>query len=73
MDTPSRLLVQGTSGDDLLVAPAQPTRLVGGAGNDILIDSPGSDAFYPGAGANRLYGGLGNDYYMNQYSGGSQE
>ena len=73
MDTPSRLLVQGTSGNDLLVAPPQPSRLVGGAGDDILIDGPGSDAFYPGEGTNRLYGGLGNDYYMHQYSGGAHE
>ena len=71
MDTPSRLLVQGTSGDDLLVAPPQPSRLVGGAGNDILIDGPGSDAFYGNEGSNRLYGGLGNDYYMYDFGVGS--
>ncbi|WP_236207631.1 calcium-binding protein [Pseudomonas tohonis] len=73
MAAPSRLLVQGTPDDDFLVAPFQPSRLVGGAGDDILIDSPGSDSLYPGEGANRLYGGLGNDYYMGQYVGGTQE
>ena len=31
----SRLLVQGTPADDLLVAHPQPSRLVGGAGNDV--------------------------------------
>ncbi|MDD0845085.1 calcium-binding protein [Pseudomonas sp. Gutcm_11s] len=63
MAVPSRVPVPGTSGDDLLVAPAEPSRLVGGAGDDILIDSPGSDALVGGAGHNRLYGGLGSDYY----------
>ena len=50
MAAPSRLLVQGTPDDDFLVAPFQPSRLVGGAGDDILIDSPGSDSLYPGEG-----------------------
>ncbi|WP_394559884.1 calcium-binding protein [Aquipseudomonas alcaligenes] len=63
MAVPSRVTVPGTSGNDLLVAPAEPSRLVGGAGDDILIDSAGSDALVGGAGHNRLYGGLGSDYY----------
>ncbi|WP_052081072.1 calcium-binding protein [Pseudomonas sp. ML96] len=63
MAVPSRVTVPGTSANDLLVAPAEPSRLVGGAGDDILIDSAGSDALVGGAGHNRLYGGLGSDYY----------
>lgn len=59
----SRLLVQGSSSADLLVAPPEPSRLVGADGNDVLIDGPGSDSLLGGSGTNRLYGGLGDDYY----------
>lgn len=63
MTAPSRLLVQGTPGNDLLVAHPQPSRLLGDAGDDVLIDGPGSDSLIGGADHNRLYGGLGADYY----------
>jgi len=59
----SRLLINGTPGDDLLVAQPVPSRLLGGEGNDILIDGPGSDLLEGGAGNDRLYGGVGDDYY----------
>lgn len=71
MAIPSRVPVQGTVGDDLLVAPVQPARLIGGGGDDILLDGPGSDALYGNQGSNRLYGGLGNDYYLYEYGVGS--
>ncbi len=67
----SRLLINGTPGDDLLVAQPVPSRLLGGEGNDILIDGPGSDVLIGGAGNNRLYGGLGDDYYLYSYGTGS--
>lgn len=73
MAVPPRVTVQGTSGDDLLVAPAEPSRLVGGAGDDILIDSAGSDALVGGAGHNRLYGGLGSDYYTYELGGAGRD
>lgn len=73
MAVPSRVTVPGTSGDDLLVAPAEPSRLVGGAGDDILIDSAGSDALVGGAGHNRLYGGLGSDYYSYDLSAAGRD
>ena len=68
----SRLLINGTPGDDLLVAQPVPSRLLGGDGNDILIDGPGSDSLIGGAGNNRLYGGLGDDYYSYTYPGRDQ-
>lgn len=69
----SRLLVNGTPGDDLLVARPTPSRLLGGEGNDILIDGPGSDLLEGGAGNNRLYGGLGDDYYRYDINTVSRE
>lgn len=65
----SRLLINGTPGNDLLVARPEPSRLLGGDGNDVLIDGPGSDLLQGGAGNNRLYGGLGDDYYSYTYPG----
>lgn len=69
----SRLLVQGTPADDLLVAHPEPSRLVGGDGNDVLIDGPGSDSLLGGSGVNRLYGGLGDDYYTYDIYGEGQD
>ena len=67
----SRVLVNGTPGDDLLIARPEPSRLLGGDGNDILLDGPGSDLLVGGGGNNRLHGGLGDDYYRYElYAGG---
>lgn len=67
----SRVLVNGTPGDDLLIARPEPSRLLGGDGNDILLDGPGSDLLVGDGGNNRLHGGLGDDYYRYElYAGG---
>jgi Ca2+-binding RTX toxin-like protein len=74
MAAPTRVLVQGTSGNDLLVARPQPSLLQGEDGDDVLIDGPGSDSLHGGAGHNRLYGGPGSDYYTyDRYSGARDE
>lgn len=69
----SRLLINGTPGDDLLVAQPSPSRMLAGGGNDILLDGPGSDLLEGSGGINRLFGGLGNDYYRHDiYAEGRQ-
>ncbi len=74
MAAPTRVLVQGTSGNDLLVARLQPSLLQGEDGDDVLIDGPGSDSLHGGGGQNRLYGGPGSDYYTySRYSGARDE
>lgn len=53
--------LQGTSGNDILVADASNDTLVGGNGNDSLTGGLGDDILSAGNGADTLYGGLGND------------
>ncbi len=73
MAVPSRVLVPGTPGNDLLVAHPEPSRRLGGDGDDVLIDGPGSDSLVGGAGHNRLYGGLGSDYYTYDLNAGGRD
>lgn len=53
--------LQGTSGNDVLVADASNDTLVGGNGNDSLTGGLGDDILSAGNNADTLFGGLGND------------
>jgi Ca2+-binding RTX toxin-like protein len=53
--------LQGTTGNDVLVADASNDTLVGGNGNDSLTGGLGDDILSAGNNADTLFGGLGND------------
>ncbi len=54
--------IQGTSGNDVIVADQTlPATINGGAGNDTITGSPFDDILTGGGGADNLYGGAGND------------
>lgn len=53
--------LQGTTGNDTLVADASNDTLLGGNGNDDLSGGLGDDILSGGNGADILFGGLGND------------
>jgi Ca2+-binding RTX toxin-like protein len=66
-------LINGTSGDDQLVATANNDSLLGQDGNDLLFGEAGadslsggagSDSLTGGAGADTMDGGVGNDTYL---------
>jgi len=53
--------LQGTAGDDVLLAGNGDDTLNGGAGHDVLVGGVGNDALYGGEGDDLLIGGPGND------------
>lgn len=53
--------LQGTSGDDVLVADASNDTILAGNGNDSLSGGLGDDILTAGNGNDILFGGLGND------------
>src|SRR6185312_1281923 len=59
-----RLVINGLGGDDVITASGLSGMLLtanGGAGDDILIGSPGNDTLLGGAGDDILIGGGGQD------------
>ncbi|TWT35622.1 Bifunctional hemolysin/adenylate cyclase precursor [Posidoniimonas corsicana] len=64
------IVVDGGSGNDVIIGSAYPQTLRGGAGddrilggdaNDLLYGGEGDDVLLAGLGADELYGGVGND------------
>ncbi|WP_449434373.1 retention module-containing protein [Pseudomonas putida] len=53
--------LNGTSGDDVLLAGAGNDTLNGGDGHDVLVGGEGDDQLYGGNGDDLLIGGAGND------------
>ncbi|MGE7989820.1 retention module-containing protein [Pseudomonas sp. NPDC089554] len=53
--------LNGTSGDDVLLAGAGNDTLVAGDGNDVLVGGEGNDKLYGGNGDDLLIGGPGDD------------
>ncbi len=62
--------IEGTSGDDLILASDAGNTIkskkgkdciIGGAGNDSIFGNQGSDTIYGGAGNDTIHGGAGND------------
>jgi Ca2+-binding RTX toxin-like protein len=58
----SKLNPTGTSGNDILSAPAQGRELLGNAGDDYLSGSTGNDTLRGGAGVDELWGSDGSDF-----------
>ncbi|MCA9085958.1 MAG: hypothetical protein KDA81_17990, partial [Planctomycetaceae bacterium] len=61
------IIFTGGDGNDKITIDASvtvPTRLIGGAGNDILIGGSGADIISGGLGNDRMEGGAGNDHYV---------
>ncbi|MEN5238329.1 MULTISPECIES: retention module-containing protein [Pseudomonas] len=54
-------VLEGTGGDDVLLAGAGDNTLNGGAGNDVLVAGAGNDSLYGGDGNDLLIAGPGND------------
>ncbi|MCV9921826.1 retention module-containing protein [Pseudomonas sp. BT-42-2] len=54
-------VVNGTAGDDVLLAGAGDDTLNGGDGHDVLVGGAGNDSLYGGDGDDLLIGGAGND------------
>jgi Ca2+-binding RTX toxin-like protein len=54
-------MIQGTSGNDVLVGTVDADTISGGAGDDQLSGGDGADTLDGGDGADRLDGGLGDD------------
>jgi len=59
----STIVINGKAGNDFIVngAGAIPSRLIGGAGNDLLSGGLGNDTISGGPGNDRLYGQDGDD------------
>ena len=57
----SRIVLDGTGGDDVLTGTAGPDTLSGGAGNDTLTGLAGDDDLRGGTGNDALSGGAGDD------------
>uniref|UniRef100_UPI001A9CF6BE Ig-like domain-containing protein n=1 Tax=Pseudomonas sp. 51_B TaxID=2813573 RepID=UPI001A9CF6BE len=53
--------LDGTPGDDVLMASNADALLDGGEGNDVLVGGAGNDTLHGGNGNDLLIGGLGND------------
>lgn len=53
--------LDGTAGDDVLLAGAGNDTLNGGLGRDVLVGGEGNDTLYGGGGNDLLIGGAGND------------
>ncbi|WP_409261488.1 Ig-like domain-containing protein, partial [Pseudomonas putida] len=53
--------LNGTAGDDVLMASNADTLLNGGDGHDVLVGGAGNDTLHGGNGNDLLIGGLGND------------
>ncbi|MBO9552346.1 VCBS domain-containing protein, partial [Pseudomonas sp.] len=53
--------LNGTAGDDVLMASNADTLLNGGDGHDVLVGGAGNDILHGGNGNDLLIGGLGND------------
>nr|WP_256250699.1 VCBS domain-containing protein [Pseudomonas sp. NBRC 111123] len=53
--------LNGTAGDDVLMASNADTILNGGDGHDVLVGGAGNDTLHGGNGDDLLIGGLGND------------
>ncbi|CAK16632.1 retention module-containing protein [Pseudomonas entomophila] len=54
-------VLDGTAGDDVLLAGSGDNTLNGGAGNDVLVAGTGNDHLYGGEGNDLLIAGPGND------------
>ena len=59
--TIKQLVLQGTSGDDILIGYSTADAISGFDGNDQLYGRAGDDTLYGGAGYDSLYGETGND------------
>uniref|UniRef100_UPI00290590D6 CARDB domain-containing protein n=1 Tax=Roseobacter sp. HKCCA0434 TaxID=3079297 RepID=UPI00290590D6 len=60
-ETLNEFTLDGTAGDDVLIATDTASFLNGGAGDDALYGRDGDDVFDPGAGNATVEGGTGND------------
>ena len=60
----SAATVDGTAGDDVLLAGAGGSMMSGGGGNDVLIGGVGDDRLDGGFGTDVMWGGAGNDVYV---------
>jgi len=59
--TIKQMVLQGTSGDDMLVGFSTPDTMQGMNGNDQIYGKSGSDTLLGGAGNDKIYGGQGDD------------
>jgi Ca2+-binding RTX toxin-like protein len=61
VSTRNHATVNGTIGDDVIVATGRDDRIHGGRGDDIICAGPGDDRIRGGRGTDRIYAGPGND------------